>query len=246
MSEENLLPDQNGPKMAPIARIINVFISPDETFHSVKKKSSWLLPVILIVIMSIVTGIITAPIGQKIQMTQTEQSFREKGVPQEQQDQILKYFEKYGFAIYLVGIGFQAVMGVGVIAIFSLIMLFFANVVYKAQAKFLQLFELAALSWLIMTLGGLVKSPIIRFRETLDVQFGLAALTPSISKTSFLYSLLTQVDIFNIWTAAVFTLGFAIICSKKTYTVLPVVIPVWLIYFLGIAFMLFKSKVFAI
>ncbi len=241
MNADNSVQDQS---MSAFERIINLFLSPAETFRAVKQRSTWLLPVILIVVLSIAAGIITAPVGQKMQIEQTERSFQEKGVPQEQQEQVLQYFEKYGLAIYLVGVGFQAVMGVGIIALFSLIFLFFANVVYKAQVKFLQLFELSALAWLIITLGSLIKSPIIRLRETLDVHFGVPALISGVSKSSFLYSLLSQVDVFNIWAVAVFIIGFAVICSKKNTAVLPVVIPVWLLYFTGIAFMLYKSKVF--
>jgi hypothetical protein len=49
------------PKPSPFARMIGVLFSPDETFASIARKPDWVVPLIVLMVISLVSGLILSP-----------------------------------------------------------------------------------------------------------------------------------------------------------------------------------------
>jgi len=64
----------------------------------------------------------------------------------------------------------------------------------------------------------------------MQVSFSLAALMSDEARKTFLYQLLSKVDIFWIWWLAVYSIGLAVIYKMKTQKMATTVGTVYLIY----------------
>ena len=84
----------------PFQRIIGVLISPTETMKSIAAKPDWLLPLILIIVLSVVANILVGP------HVDFESQMRDQAEKQDlsdaQLDQQLEFMEKFGKVMAIV------------------------------------------------------------------------------------------------------------------------------------------------
>ncbi len=207
-------------------RIIGIFTSPRETFVSIDKKPTWLVPFLI----SILFVIIFTFIEMDIRLQDQIAGLQARGAPQEQID-----MRSQGQAIgkYLGGV----MMIIGTLVgwvILSAIFLFGGNTVMGGEAKFKKVFSVVAWSSLIGVLGGIIKTPIILSKGTAQgVSTSLALLLPIPEpgqSGSVLYRLLNQFDGFMIWTIVLYIFGLAVVYKFTTKKSATLVISLWIIW----------------
>ncbi len=220
--------------MGLVKRIIGVFLSPSATFAAVRQRPNWLVPAIIIVLISLGQVHLMKPVIQKEQQTRIIEKMEEKGVPQEQIDNTLeKSMKAMNYTIYptVVIVTFINFL------IGAAIWFFVGRTILGADVKYAQMLGVNVYRYFITTLGGLIKLPIILAKQTLNVHFSLATFLPDAQKETFLYKFLAQVEVFNIWSIAVLCIGIAVVTRtdvKKIWPWVVILFVLWYVVSIGV------------
>jgi hypothetical protein len=228
MNNDNVV-ETPGPAedLSAVQRIFAVFTSPKRAFESVAQNPTWLLPLIIIV----VTSVIFIVFAQQVIITEAiqkqETKLLEQGLDQEQIDRALAMAGTVmKITIPIMGVIAPPVL----ILLISAVLLFVGNVILGGSAKFKQVFAVTCHSWLIFTVSSLLLLPLVLARQTMDVTFSLALLMPDAEKTGFIYQLLSKVDLFWIWWIAVQSIGLAVIYKVRTQKIAITLTIIYAIY----------------
>ncbi|MFQ5709301.1 MAG: Yip1 family protein [bacterium] len=214
-------------EMSAIEKIIGVFTSPGKTFQSIDQKPSWVLPVAVAVLVSVIFVFTTQSIIVNEAITKQQEKMEERGMDADQIDQSLAMMEKgMKFSVP----AFSVLGPVLVILIVAGIFFFVGNVVLGGMAPYKKVLAVTAFSWLIFSLGSLIALPIVLSRESIEVSFSLATLMSEEAQQTFLYKFLSKLDVFSIWWVAVQSIGLAVIYKMKTQKMATAVVAVFLIY----------------
>jgi hypothetical protein len=205
--------------ISPIGRIFGVLFSPKPTFEDIARKPSWILPVILTTVLSIIAVI---ALNQRMnwreyisdQLEKNPKAAQMSAEQKEKQADISAKFTVY--IVYAVGTLAPVVMAV----LIGAILMGAYNLLGGAGASFSQSIAIAAHSGLV----GLISTPIfllvlfLRPAGTIDpenpVVTNLAAFLPEDS-AKWLVALCKSLDIFTIWTLILIAIGFAAVNPRK-------------------------------
>ncbi len=214
-------------EIGPVGRIIGIFMSPRETFESIRQKPTWLVPFLISVFFAIVFTFLAMDIVLKDQIALQQA----RGAPQEQIEAQSSFQE--GPLKYISGV-FILIGTLVSWVVISGIFLFGGNTIMGGETKFKKVFSVVAWSSLIGVVGGLVKTPLILSKGTSQgVTTSLAILlpTPELGQSgSVLYRLLTRFDVFTIWTIVLYCIGLAAIYQFTTKKAATLVLSLWAIY----------------
>lgn len=191
-----------------LEQIIGVFMAPTKTFEAIDRKPNFLVPLILITLISIFTAYIIMPTVMPAQMEKQREKMVEQGMSDEQIDQAMATGEKFGSIFGLVGAGVSPII---MLLIAAGILMFICSPILGGTASFAKAFSIMSYSWLIYMLGSLVKIPLIIKQKTPDIHFSPATFWPEEQAKNFLYHFLKSFDIFAIWQYVVLAIGVAII-----------------------------------
>ena len=221
-----------------IARMINIFVAPTESFTAIREKPKWIIPFVLIILISLFSAVMLQPVLSDIQEKAMIKQYEKMGMDDAEIDDALEKATKYA-ALFIYP---SAVIGVAfTLAIGALVWLFFANTILGAPMTFDQAMGLNVYRYLIISLGSLVKLPIMISQNSIDVHFSPATFMASETSSGFLYKFFSHIDVFNIWSVAVLCMGLAVITRTDIKRVWPWVAALFLVYYLaqaglGIAF----------
>jgi hypothetical protein len=217
----------SGKEMGALSRIVGIFTSPRETFESIDRKPTWLVPFLIIVILMVVRQFLIMDIGIQDQLAMMEA----RDVPAERIE--MARTQAAGPLKYL-SIGFIPVVILIVWVVLAGIFLFVGNTVMGGESKFKKVFSVMAWSSLIGLVGEVLKTFLIMSKGTAQgVVTSLAILlpTPQAGQTpSVLYRLLSRFDVFTIWTMAIWIIGMAVIFRFTTKKSATLVLSLWAIY----------------
>lgn len=191
-------------------RIWGIFVKPVQVFEYLRVKPDFLVPLILIILVSVAVNLKVYDIAIQDQIAKIEENDR---IPDEQKDLIIDRMEESRHGTKRI-INSFVVPPVSVLIIFALvsaIFLFIGNILLGGKARFAQIFSIYCYSYLIITIAGtIVKLPLWLAKQTMQVETSLALLVPeTASKT--LHNILSSFDIFTLWFLVVFGIGFAVI-----------------------------------
>ncbi len=210
-----------------LGRIIGIFTSPGETFKSIDQKSMWLVPFLITVILMIGLGFYTMDIVMQDQIAGLEA----RDLPEEQMEAALSLMQgpmKY-FGI-IINIVFILISWL----VFAGILLFGCNTILGGEGKFKNVFSVVAWSYLVMMLGGVIKTFLIVSKGTSQgVTTSLALLLPMpgiVEKASLLYRFLSRLDIFTIWQIVLWIIGLAVVYRFSTKKIANFVLSLWALY----------------
>ena len=205
--------------IGPFGRIVGVFFSPKATFEDIAKKPSWVVPILLTTVLSIIS--VTA-LNQRVNwrdyiIQQIEKSPRGANLSTEQKQQQAETGAKFTVGIVyasglLVPICFALFVG--------LVMWGAYNLLAGAGARFSQAFSIVAHAGLV----GIVSTPLfllvlfLKPPGTIDPENPLAtnlAALLSDDAAKWLVALCKSIDVFTFWTLILIAIGFAAVNSKK-------------------------------
>ena len=214
--------------MSFFSRLVGVFISPGESFKSIKEKPGWVLP--LIVSIALTYGFLfkVMPVLQAETRTRQVEAMEKRGMNSDQIEQAMERAGKITKISMLVGAGVGPIFG---FFIGTAIWMLVANVVLGGTAKFWSMLSTNIYRSFILTLGALIKLPLILSKKTMNVHFSPATFMSDASDKTFLYKFLAQLDLFTIWSVAVLCIGIAVVSGQETKKVAPWVVVVYVLYF---------------
>jgi hypothetical protein len=205
--------------ISPLGRILGVFFSPGETFQDIVRKPTWVLPVVLLTLLSVA---VSFSINQRINWRefmsqQIEKSPGAANMSAEQKEQRIeggaKFSPPFTYAIGLLGPIIATLL-------VALVMWGSYNLLGSANTNFGASFGITSHAFLT----GLVSSPLfilvlyLKPYGTVDldnpVAANLGAVLPDDS-AKWLVALGKSIDIFSIWTLVLLAIGFAATNPKK-------------------------------
>jgi hypothetical protein len=205
--------------LSPFARIFGVFFSPKNTFEDIVRKPSWIAPVLVSTVLSIIAVV---ALNQRMNWReyiaqQIEKNSRAAQLSADQKQQQIEVSAKFTVAIvYVAGVMvpvcFALVVGLAMMGAY--------NLLAGAGARFAASFAIVAHAAMV----GIVSTPLfllvlfLKPPGTVDPENPLAtnlgALLPDES-AKWLVTLCKSLDIFTIWTLILIAIGFAAVNPKK-------------------------------
>ena len=224
------------PQMSAISRVFGVLFSPQKTFEDIVRKPGWVLPIVLLTILSIAVsfGLNQRVNWREFMSQQIEKSPQGAQLSTEQKEQRIEAGAKFApISTYVFG-----TLGPLLIAlIMALVMWGAYSLLGGASTNFSTAMAITAHAFMT----GLISSPLfllvifLKAPGTIDldnpVATNLAAFLPDDS-AKWLVALLKSFDVFTFWTLILIAIGFAVTSPKKLKGSKPYVIAfgVWAAY----------------
>jgi hypothetical protein len=198
----------------------------------VKEKPKWVVPFIITLLISGAIMYVLTPIVIEESREKMIEQMERRGLSDDQRDQAIEQ----GIKIQKITIAPMTVVGGAVMTlIIAAVWLFVSNVLVGGAARYSQILGVVVYGGFIGLLGFIIKAFIMYSRGSMNVHFSLAALMSDASKDTFLYKLLANVELFNLWTIAVVSIGLAIVAGVKTSKVWPWVLIISVLYWVAAA-----------
>lgn len=181
-------------------RILGIFINPRETMEDIVARPSWIIPLALILISTVVSVFFL----QELILDQAVKGMTTSNpnMTQEQIDQALPFIKTMTWVSVPLA---PPIMYL----IFAGLFLFVGNVILGGQTNFKTAFSVVCWSGLISILGSAIMIPALRAKGEMTSITSLSFLESSGDQGSPIYFLLSQIDLFSLWWLVVLGLGFA-------------------------------------
>lgn len=219
-----------------ISRIFGALFSPKATFASIAARPTWLAPLILMCLLSVV---VIAIFGQRVgwhdfMVRQIESNSRTAQLPAEQKSQIIAQQEKYASITSYAGVVVGTFVGAVVVA--AIFMGVF-NLFGGTKIEFKTSLGIVSYGWAPGIVAGLLGILILFLKDpsTVDIQ-NLVASNPAAlladGSPKWLVSLLGSLDIFSFWMMILMAFGYSATNPKKLSfgKAFGSILGVWLIY----------------
>lgn len=225
-----------------IGRVVGALFSPKATFESIARRPTWVVPLLLLTLMSIgVTALFSQRVGWRTFMeheiaTNASAQRRMEQVPADQKEQVLDQQAKFAGVIGYVAAVLGPILGAVIVAA---VLLAAFNLVLGAKVGFSTALAIVMYSWIPLLIHGLLGIVILFVKDpsTIDIK-NLVASNPgallSEDSAKWLVTLLTSLDIFAFWAIALQALGFSSTNPRKISfgKAFGTIFTVWLLYVL--------------
>ena len=216
------LPEQKS--MSGFSRIWGMFFRPREVFTSLRDKPNWLLPFILVCLVSLVVVYVT----YDARMSDVRNNILSNPNITEEQRVVIE--ERLTQQNPLLSVVFTPVGVTIYIFFFTLILHLVFNVILGGSGSFKKILSTFTYSCLVGIPEFIIKTPLILAKGSIEkVQTSLALFLPVDLSDKFYYNFLAGFDIFNLWQVLLISLGVSVIYNftfKKSFTT---VFILWLI-----------------
>ncbi len=228
MSSPTSVPPEASPEKPAgfFQNLLDVYFSPSEAFGRIVRRPAWILPTAVYVV---VTLAFTAVWINRVDMrefmrAQIEQSPQASRLSSEQREQAVEQQARFVPVFAWVG----AVLGplVGLVVV-SAALLFVYRFFYAAEVRFTQSLAIGAWTFLpvglvstalILTVLSLKGDWNINPQEALEANLSLLLDRSTAPKP--LWSLLSSIDLFSLWTVFLLATGYAAAMRRKTGAVI--------------------------
>jgi hypothetical protein len=216
-----------------LTRWMWVYFAPRKVFQAVAHRPAWLVPLVLLAVLSSAASYIGGPISEEYMKQRIEESER---IPEEAKEKAL---ERYGeqkspiaHALRVAGGGVVAAVS---LVIFGGILLFINNLILGGGARYTQMLGASCYISLVWIPSWIVKIPLMLIQRTIQVPIGPAALLPPEMEGSFGWALLTRVDLFGIWEIILTCVALSAIGGYSAKRASAAVVPLWVIWSILVA-----------
>lgn len=220
--------------MSTLGRITGIFTSPRETFEGIEQKPTWLVPFLIVVIITMITQYFVLDINLNDRIATMEA----QGLPAEQisqQETALNSPLKY------IGLVFIPIATPIVWALIAGLILLAANLLLSGKSDFKKIFAMVAWTGLIGVISVIILSFLIYSKGTANgVAMDLSVLleTPPLGESkSILYRIAQRFDLFIFWEMALWTIGLSVFYKttvQKALTPIAILWVIWVIIAVGL------------
>ncbi|HEY6308154.1 MAG TPA: YIP1 family protein [Candidatus Angelobacter sp.] len=219
-----LSPEPEQPGLSEPARLINVFIAPRKTFEDLKRNSSWWAPWLLGAIIALAFGVVVA---QKIDMVRlTRQQIEQSRLAQRQMEQLPPEQQEQQIRIRATGTKIAFYVSpifslIGGLILAAILMAVF-NFGFAAEIPFQRALAIVFYSFLPRAVyAALVAVSLLLSSDpnSIDITVNPMPTNPGFfmdpQGNKFLYSLISNLDLFALWSVVLLGLGFAAASSNR-------------------------------
>jgi Yip1 domain len=219
-----------------IGRVFGALFAPGRTFRSIVRKPTWLLPVVLVMLVSLtVIGIFGERGGWApyLQKQVASNSRFQQLTPQQQQQQLaaaLKYTPAFAYCEVAVAVPL-------VLVVIAAILMATFNLMHGTEIKYNTAISIVSYAWVPGIISGLLGIVIISLKDpaTVDLQNIVVANASAFISTDaarWKIMLLSSIDIFTFWEMILMAIGFGVAAPRKLTTgkAFVSILVVWLIW----------------
>jgi hypothetical protein len=217
----------NGSEVNGSAGLFHVFTSPSSAARGIAERPGWLVPLVIVLLVSFIFGFFTYKYQVEQQREMLERIQSERGVEIDIEARLADTPARRAIG----GVQTAVFLGIFIILIPALVLNGVARVA-GANVGFKRMFAWMAAVGLITSLGMLIKMPIVFAKGSIDVRTSLAMLAPSVDIRTPLGVFLNSFDIFSIWALVAAVIGFAVLTGFNNRKSAVIVGGLWLLYVL--------------
>jgi hypothetical protein len=191
--------------------LAGIYYQPEKVFSGLKEKPQWLVPLLLVLVLSAAAVLITRPVVLPEMMSEISKNH---GIPPEQLETIQQRLQNPWLGLI------NPLAGSGLAMLITALVFWGLFAMLGGRTSFKLMFTAVTWSWMARIPELALKVPLMLVQETVRVHTSLALVLPEEMERTFIYRLCSQVDIFNIWTVALLALGcslFSGVERKKAY-----------------------------
>lgn len=195
------------PQIGLAGRMLRVFYAPGEAFEALSRghsKADWLVPAVLVALVTIVTTHQVMPIAMKAGTAAMEEQLGE--IPAEQREMM----EKMQGVSQTAGLISAPIMTFVALFISSALLLLLARML-GGETTYGQMLPVFAYGSLIGVIKSLVITPLMVSKQTVMVQTGLGLLMSDELLYTFFGRFVSMLELFTVWQAAVTAIGLSIV-----------------------------------
>ena len=217
-------------------RIAGVLFAPAETFADIARKPDILAPLAVLILIGYISTALLVPridFDALFETQAQEARKRDPNVSEEQLAQIAKFSKAFMTVMRWIGPVVSSVVYVLVAAVFLLAVRLFGG-----DGTFKEAVSATLYAWIPLTLFSIILTIVVVARGSFDP---VTAATIVKSNPAFLvemktqpvlFSLLSALDIFTIWTVILLIFGFKALSHLSYRMVTALVVPLWLVFVL--------------
>jgi hypothetical protein len=222
-------------KLAFFTKLGLIFTNPSKVFQNLKVYPDWILPILVILVLSIASAFLLKDLGMQ---TAKQRIMDSEQIPEEQKDAIIERMDQGG--------PMQSVWAVGGTIIFIFISFSVAagvfyltgNFVFGGSTTYKTVFSVYTWGFMVSILETVIKIPLIMVKKSLNVYTSLAVLFDPAESNTTLFKLANAVDIFSLWRIFLWGLGISIIykfSQAKSYGIVIFWFLVWTLLSIGLS-----------
>ena len=230
MTDENqeVAMDVTVPPQGFLSRFVNIFVNPRRTFEAIDQRPTWLVPFLMLLILTLIITQLTFPIIMKSQLDTLRSN---PNIPPEQLKVIEQQIAEHSSTQRMFATVAQIIAFPLVYLILAGIFYFTGSVVLGGDTTFKKVLSVYSWSTCIGLLGSLIVLPLVLAKGSMHVSISPALLLSGDAVGGKLHTLLSKFDFFTIWFLAVFASGFAFIykfSTAKAYAAVGVLWGIWI------------------
>lgn len=225
-------PAEGTPKPNPFQRIVGVLISPGETFESIVRRPDWVVPLLILLLVSVVGGVLLASRVdfQTVAQEAMEMDPRTANMSANQAATAARFtamtmkISAYASPVLSL-IAFLIVSGV----------LLMSFRLMAGEGTFLQAFSVTIYAWYPRLIKGILSTVVLLSRKSISI-FDLQ--NPVMSNLGFLFdpkskplqfAMASSIDLFAIWSVILMVIGFAAMSKLTRAKSTAIVIGWWIV-----------------
>ena len=217
--------------MSILSNIINTYLAPSKVFEAVKdfdfKKA--LVPLLILAVVGVIQFWAIQDLANEYGYEKAVSYIEnlDRLTNEQKVEQIEKIDERMSGP--QIGGYISSVLGIPIrVLLMALVALLIGNTFMGGSAKYGQLLNITAWSYMVNILEALIKTPLMLQKWSLNVYTGLGVLGIG-KEESFINSLFTGFDLFALWRIVLIVIGMGIIYSKKTKPYLIALLIFWVL-----------------
>ncbi|HEX9163773.1 MAG TPA: Yip1 family protein [Thermoanaerobaculia bacterium] len=222
----------------PFQRIIGALFAPDQTFRDIARRPDIIVPLVLILAISTLTSFLVAP---RLQFDSVREQITRSNphMAAEDVDRAMRFTS----AISKVSTYAAPFLTLALFAIVAGVLLI-AFRLFGGEGNFKQALSVVLYAWLPRVIYGIILTIVVLAKGSVDVgaipmvvRSNLSFLV-DLKAQPVLFSLLSSLDVFTIWTIVLLIIGFAFVSGMTRARSAAIIVTLWafaLIIKLGIA-----------
>ena len=224
----------DGPGVTPrqpglLARVVGVIFSPRETFAAVVARPTWFSVLAVAVLISGVAqfALLSTELGQQMALDQQVSAAEAFGITisdeayaaMEQQMENARFTGPIGTMVF---IPLVLAMSAGILH-----MMF--GLIGGGNGTFKQVYAISAHSAIVSSLQ-IVFTTLVTLAAGRAAGANLAVFAPTLEDTTFVYKLLSYIDLFYVWSTFVTAVGLAVLYKRRTSPIAMVLFSIYLVF----------------
>jgi hypothetical protein len=221
------------PTKSAFQRIAGVLFNPVETFADIARRPDILIPLIVVVVISILSSIVVMPRVDFESAIRDSMADQKGEMSSEDRERVVRFgtaaAKAVGYAAPLLNVVFFAVIAAILLLVFRLL---------GGEGNYKQAFSVTVYSWFPLLIQGILGLIILLAKGSVPaeqlpnlVMSNLGFLV-DMKQNPVAFALLSALDIFTIWTLALFIIGFSFVARVSRAKSAAVVLSLWVILLL--------------